>query len=163
MVRTALPEDSGIVGEVHSKAWKSAYRGIFPDEYIDADTAAKRTAEFLESIKDSKCTYFLLEETDQAAGIVKTREENNSLEIESIYILDEYRGKGIGGQFMDYIKTYKHFDSIFLWVLEANAKARRFYENNGFVLTGDSRTINRGIDLEQLRYVMFYPKCVEIL
>lgn len=162
-VRKAVKEDSAIVGEVHSKAWKSAYRGIFPDEYIDADTAAKRTAEFLESIKDSKCTYFLLEEADQAAGIVKTREDDDSLEIESIYFLEEYRGKGIGGQFMDYIKTYKHFDSIFLWVLEDNAKARRFYENNGFVLTGDLRTVDRGVELKQLRYVMFYPKCVEIL
>lgn len=162
-VRIAVPEDSEIVGEVHSKAWKSAYRGIFPDDYIDADTASKRTEEFLDGIMDDKCTYFLLEEAGRAAGIVKTREENNTLEIESIYILDEYRGKGTGGQFMDYIKTYKHFDSIFLWVLEANEKARRFYENNGFVLTGDSRTIDRGVELKQLRYVMFYPKCVEIL
>lgn len=162
-VRKAVKEDSAIVGEVHSKAWKSAYRGIFPDEYIDADTASKRTAEFLEAIKDTKCTYFLLEEDDRAAGIVKTCEDNNVLEIESIYILDEYRGKGLGRQFMDYIKTQSTCDSIFLWVLETNAKARRFYENNGFVLTGDSRTINRGVEVKQLKYVMFYPNCAEII
>ena len=151
-VRKAVPEDSNIVGEVHSAAWKSAYRGIFPDEYIDGDTPSKRASEFLESIKDDRCSYYLLEEDGHAAGIVKTYEENDTLEIESIYILDEYRGKGIGREFMEYIKTYRPQKCISLWVLEVNAKARRFYENNGFVMSGESRTIKRGNDFKQLRY-----------
>ena len=37
-VRIASREDADIVGKVHSDAWKSAYRGIFSDEYIDSDT-----------------------------------------------------------------------------------------------------------------------------
>ena len=152
-VRIANPEDSNIVGNVHSMAWKSAYRGIFPDEYIDGDTASKRSEEFLDSVKDDRCTYFLLEEAGQAAGIVKIREEDNTLEIESIYILDEYRGKGLGRQFIDFIKTYRPQADIFLWVLEVNTNARRFYENNGFVMSGESRTIKRGADFLQLRYV----------
>lgn len=154
-IRKALPEDSSVVGRVHSDAWKSAYRGIFPDEYIDNDNASKRAEEFLESVKDGKCTYFILEENGQAAGIVKTCEDNNSLEIESIYILEEHRGKGLGGQFIDYIKTYKPYDSIFLWVLEVNTKARRFYEQNGFKVHGKFRTISRGVILNQLKYVLF--------
>ncbi len=153
-VRTAVAEDSVIVGKVHSEAWKSAYRGIFPDEYIYDDTASKRSEEFLESIKDDSCTYFLLEESDNVAGIVKTREANNVLEIESIYILNEYRGKGVGREFMNFIKTYGSWSCIFLWVLESNTNARRFYENNGFVLSGKSRMISRGIDLKQLQYVI---------
>lgn len=157
-VRKADAEDSTVVGEVHSSAWKSAYRGIIPDDYIDSDTASKRTEEFLESLKDDKCTYFILEESGNAAGIVKTREENNTLEIESIYILNECRGKGVGRQFMDFIKTYKPYDCITLWVLEANTKARRFYEQNGFVLNGDTRTIKRGIELKQLRYELIQFK-----
>ena len=40
-IRKALPEDSSVVGRVHSDAWKSAYRGIFPDEYIDNDKYLK--------------------------------------------------------------------------------------------------------------------------
>ena len=153
-VRTAVAEDSVIVGKVHSKAWKSAYRGIFPDKFINDDTSSKRSEEFLESIKDGSCTYFLLEESDNVAGIVKTREANNVLEIESIYILNEYRGKGFGREFMNSIKTYGSWSCIFLWVLESNTNARRFYENNGFVLSGKSRMISRGIELKQLQYVI---------
>jgi GNAT superfamily N-acetyltransferase len=153
-VRIADQKDSNIIGNVHSMAWKSAYRGIFPDEYIDSDTPSKRAEEFLDSIKDDRCTYFLLEEAGQAAGIVKIHEEDNTLEIESIYILDEYRGKGFGRQFIDFIKTYRPQADIFLWVLEVNTNARRFYENNGFVMSGESRTIKRGTEFVQLRYVL---------
>ena len=149
-VRIASREDADIVGKVHSDAWKSAYRGIFSDEYIDSDTNIKRRNEFLESIQDDTCTYFLLEESDQPAGIVKTREVNSGLEIESIYILSEFRGKGLGRQFIDFIKASR--SGIFLWVLEANTNARRFYEKNGFTPTGETRTITRGVDLTQVRY-----------
>ena len=152
-VRRALREDAEVVGEIHSKAWKSAYRGLFPDEYIDSDTASRRTGEFLESIKDDKCMYFLLEASGQPAGIVKTCECDNVLEIESIYILSEHRGQGLGAEAIDFILAYKPWDGIFLWVLEDNIKARRFYEKNGFKLSGDTRTIRRGIELKQLRYV----------
>ena len=150
-VRIASREDADIVGKVHSDAWKSAYRGIFSDEYIDSDTASKRRNEFLDSVQDDTCTYFLLEESDQAAGIVKTHESNNTIEIESIYILSEFRGTGIGRQFIDFIKANRS-GSIFLWVLEVNTNARRFYEKNGFVPTGETRTITRGGEFKQLRY-----------
>ncbi len=149
-VRIAFSKDADVIGEVHSSAWKSAYRGIIPDSFIDSDTAAKRKNEFLDSIKDDKCTYFLLEESDQPVGIVKTREANNGLEIESIYILSEFRGKGLGRQFIDFIKVKR--SGIFLWVLEANTNARRFYEKNGFTPTGETRTITRGVELTQIRY-----------
>ena len=152
-VRRALREDAEVVGEIHSKAWKSAYRGLFPDDHIDSDTASRRTGEFLESIKDDKCMYFLLEASGQPAGIVKTCECDNVLEIESIYILSEHRGQGLGAEAIDFILAYKPWDGIFLWVLEDNIKARRFYEKNGFKLSGDTRTINRGVELKQLRYV----------
>ena len=153
-VRIADQKDSNIVGNVHFMAWKSAYRGIFPDEYIDSDTPSKRSEEFLDSIKDDRCTYFLLEEAGQAAGIVKIREEDNTLEIESIYILDEYRGKGFGRQFIDFIKAKGAWTEICLWVLESNSHARRFYENNGFVLSGKTRMIMRGIEYKQLQYIL---------
>ena len=152
VVRIASLKDADIVGQVHSSAWKSAYRGIIPDNFIDSDTSEKRKNEFLESIKDDKCTYYLLEESDQAAGIVKTREENNDLEIESIYILSEFRRNGIGKQFIDFIKANNPQCNIFLWVLESNINARRFYERNGFIPSGDTRTISRGAELTQIRY-----------
>ena len=97
--------------------------------------------------------YILVYVSPRKAGM-HIHEEDNTLEIESIYILDEYRGKGFGRQFIDFIKTYRPQADIFLWVLEVNTNARRFYENNGFVMSGESRTIKRGTEFVQLRYVL---------
>jgi len=160
-IRVAGVADANVVGKVHSEAWKSAYRGVFPDSFINLDTAAKRTEEFLDSIKDDKYIYYLLQESDQTAGIVKTGVENNALEIESFYILNEYRGKGFGSQFIDFIKNSLKPECIRLWVLEDNTRARHFYENNGFVMTGESRMINRGTELKQMK-LQFTPYSVSL-
>lgn len=39
-------------------------------------------------------------------------------------------------------------------VLEDNTKARRFYENNGFNNTGNTRVIYRGDSYVQFQYVL---------
>ena len=60
-------------------------------------------------------------------------------EIISVYILPEYCGKGYGKQLLqaavDGLIRMEYRD-IFLWVLENNANARRFYESFGFVASG---------------------------
>ena len=38
VIRKALEEDAAVAGEVHSKAWKQTYQGIFDQEYIDKDS-----------------------------------------------------------------------------------------------------------------------------
>ena len=151
-IEIAFPKDAYAVGEVHSNAWKSAYRGIFPDEYIEQDSPVKRRNEFLESIQSDQCTYLVIKDSDKIVGIVKLDKCTTAIEIESIYILEEYRGKSLGKKAIDHIKSTWPDKNIFLWVLEANNAARRFYEKNGFMLTNDVRMIQRGSAFKQCRY-----------
>jgi diamine N-acetyltransferase len=64
---------------------------------------------------------------------------NNSLEIERIYVLQEFQGKKVGqmlfGKAVEIAKQ-KNADYIWLGVWEKNIKAIRFYEKNGFVPFG---------------------------
>ena len=57
VIRKALEEDAAVAGEVHSKAWKQTYQGIFDQEYIDKDSPELRSKEFLDSLE----TYILEE------------------------------------------------------------------------------------------------------
>lgn len=151
-IRKAVLEDAETVGEVHSKAWKQVYKKLFPAEYLLNDSAEKRKAEFLADIQDAGCTYFLLEEGNAAAGILKSNSAEDKLEISSIYILEEYRVKGFGTQALDFIKKISAQQTIFLWVLEKNEKAIAFYEKTGFKFALKTRTINRGAGFTQLMY-----------
>ena len=46
------------------------------------------------------------------------------------------------------------YEDVFLWVLEENERARRFYENFGFVPTDDFLDDNiGGRDLREVRYI----------
>lgn len=146
--------DADLVGYVHSTAWKQAYKDIFPVDYIETDTPDVRACEFREACRDERIFYFLLYEDKTAVGIVKVESElNERCEILSIYILDEYRNKGYGKQFITYLKDTFKYKKICLWVLEENIKARHFYENNGFCLTGTTRKVDRGKYFNQLQYV----------
>jgi hypothetical protein len=49
-IRPARVEDADAVGEVHVRAWQSAYRGMMPDDYLDglhAEDHATRWREHL--------------------------------------------------------------------------------------------------------------------
>lgn len=147
-------KDADLVGYVHSVAWKQAYKDIFPMDYLETDTPEVRACEFREACRDERVLYFLLYEDKTAVGIVKVESElNECCEIVSIYILEEYRDKGYGKQFITYLKDTFKYKKIYLWVLEENIKARHFYESNGFCLTGKTRKVDRGKYFNQLQYV----------
>ena len=153
VIKRAQKEDADIIGEVHSAAWKQTYQGVFSQEYLDSDSPSARREEFLSSLNDRNCVYLLLKDDDQAAGIVKLALNGNDIEIASIYILEEYRGRGFGRKVLEYIFSEYEDCPIVLWVLEANLNARAFYKKCGFELTDKTRLIDRGGSFKQLMYV----------
>ncbi len=59
----------------------------------------------------------------------------HALEIERIYILNQYQNLKLGNYLLDKIKEiarFKNLDYIWLGVWEKNTNAIRFYEKNGF-------------------------------
>ncbi len=61
-------------------------------------------------------------------------------EIHELFVLPEYRGRGIGSKLlaaaMDYARS-RGRDLAELWVGRTNYRARRFYEKRGFVEKGE--------------------------
>lgn len=151
IVRAGI-NDAEVVGLVHSTAWKQAYENVFPMEYLYSDTPAKRTEEFLESCNNKDVFYYLLYEAELVVGVVKVMKCLDRYEILSFYILEEHRSKGFGKQVVIYLNKLLGGEKMQLWVLEDNIKARRFYENNGFINTGNTRVICRGNSYVQIQY-----------
>ena len=80
----------------------------------------------------------------------------------SLYLLPEYMGKGYGNRLLETAVTElrkQGYANVFLWVLEENDRARRFYERFGFSPTGDITEIELGGKaLREIRYVL-NPAC----
>lgn len=74
----------------------------------------------------------------------------------SIYFLPQYIGKGYGKLLLDAVigeLEQLGFDEIFLWVLEDNLKARKFYEKAGFTLSGNY--LDDNIGGKELRVIQY--------
>ena len=70
-------------------------------------------------------------------GIVKGLIRISGEEIETLYVDTFFENNGIGGQLIEFAK--EHFDVRFLWALEKNNGALRFYERHGFVPSGEKK------------------------
>lgn len=82
---------------------------------------------------------FILEHNEQTAGYALTaytysnEAGGNVVWIEEIYVLPQFQGKGIGGEFINYIKSgFGDFARIRLEVEESNDGATRLYKREGF-------------------------------
>lgn len=100
--------------------------------------------EKLESeISNSGSQFYIVEDGKEAAGYMKVNFDiaqtesghNNSLEVQRIYILQEYKGRKIGTKLIEKameIGKANNLDYIWLGVWEHNTNAIRFYEKQGF-------------------------------
>ncbi len=62
------------------------------------------------------------------------------MELQRIYLLNMVQGSGLGNKVMNFvleIAKSANCRSIWLGVWEHNVKAIRFYENHGFIKTGE--------------------------
>jgi ribosomal protein S18 acetylase RimI-like enzyme len=80
-------------------------------------------------------------EDDRLIGIVICEERtwNNSLHIESILVSEKYRQKGIGKLLIEKVivhAEHKNFRLIELETQNTNVPAIKFYQNQGFKITG---------------------------
>lgn len=80
-------------------------------------------------------------------------------EINALYLLDKYCGKGHGSIILhSAIEEFKRYccDQINLWVLEENKRAIKFYEKMGFILNGNKKEIFKGKVLIQMQCILHY-------
>lgn len=74
-------------------------------------------------------------------GIVKGMIHIEGAEIRELYVDYFFQNQGIGAELIEFAKS--NFPVRFLWAIEKNTDAIRFYENHGFYKTG-TRKLEEG-------------------
>ncbi|MBQ4802288.1 GNAT family N-acetyltransferase [Aquimarina sp. MMG015] len=153
-----LPKDSRKLLEIGRQTFYDAFGPPYNtpeniDYYLNQSfTLEKITSEvlnpesqfFFTLYKDEIIGYFKLNTGKAQTELIK----GESIEIERIYVIKEYQGKGIGQQLLDtIILIAKHQKKDFIWlgVWDENTDAIRFYERNGFK-TFDKHSFMLGTD-----------------
>jgi GNAT superfamily N-acetyltransferase len=170
--RIALPTDAAEIASIHVRSWQDAYRGIVADEYLDALDIGQRThvwASVLnhtaEGFQGSTSIVALVDGVvagfATVGGLRGADPADNAGEIYSIYACPAVWGIGVGRALINAAVVQlerQGYRGLFLWVLEANARARAFYERQGWNHDGEAQTIEvGGRPLSELRYSRRHP------
>ena len=164
VIRRVAPEEASEYVACHIACWRSAYRGIITDEYLDNMLLERERR--TEDCRRALCApgsfeFLCAEQEEKMTGrliIGKSRDEDkpDAGEIAAIYLLEEFWGKGYGRQMMEYATDRLKcggYSEVIVWVLEENNRARRFYEKCGFVFDGTKKEITFDTPLITMRYV----------
>jgi len=95
-------------------------------------------------LKEENTAFYFVKSANEVIGYMKLNEgraqtelqKEDSYEIERIYVLSDYQGKGIGRQLLDkaiHLAREKKASYIWLGVWEENKSAIQFYKKNGFI------------------------------
>ncbi|MEM9466428.1 MAG: GNAT family N-acetyltransferase [Actinomycetota bacterium] len=163
-VRTARVEDGEAMGRIHVESWRAAYVGVVPQTHLDALDAQERGANWraaIEANPDPDHGRRLVVEVDgEVVGlalVVADRDGEEGVgEIPLIYVHPTAWGTGAGFALMVECEAEmqrRGFTAAVLWVLEANPRARAFYERQGWFADG-GRKIEEigGVELAEIRY-----------
>jgi ribosomal protein S18 acetylase RimI-like enzyme len=149
-LRRAGPEDARAIAEVHVRSWKAAFPGLLPQHYLDTLRPEDRLGQWEEALSTSAWPVVLVAEDERAiVGFVALSPSRDADadpsavgEIQTIYLDPPAFGGGTGSALLQAAEAElarAGFTSATLWVLETNAKARRFYERHGWTTDGGAQ------------------------
>ena len=141
-IRTATADDASGMARVHVDTWRTAYRGILPASVLSALSYEARTERWRENLKQAGPQQFTLvaeDDNGEVVGFAGGGPERDGTvgydgEIYAVYVLAQHQWRGIGRQLMSVSARHlmdQGFGATMLWALEANARARTFYEALG--------------------------------
>lgn len=155
------------VNLTHLKSLQKIGRQTFQETFASANSAENMQSYLAEGFSEEKLTselenkdtefYFVLLNSE-IIGYLKINfsqaqteiKDKNSLEIERIYVLNEFHGQQVGQVLFEKaleVAKAKKLTYIWLGVWEENPRAIRFYTKNGFVAF-DKHVFKLGDDLQ---------------
>lgn len=156
-VRPAEPGDVPGLARVHVQTWQTAYRGVFPDDYLDALDITEREQRWVDNLDNASqlgAHTHVAVSGGAVTGFVSWGPPpgNNHTytgdvgELWALYVHPNTWGTGAADLLMEAaFNGFAHagYRTAGLWVLDENPRARRFYERHGWVHTGQTRTDRR--------------------
>jgi GNAT superfamily N-acetyltransferase len=163
-IRRAEISDAPAMGDLHVRSWQAAYRGIVPDKVLDAMSVESRIASWraiLTGHSLREAAWVAFDDCGAAGGIVSAGPSGDdgaaeAGEVYVLYLLPATWGTGLAEALFSSAMAWlrlQRFEQATLWVFAENARARRFYEREGWSWDGATTTANLGGRvLAELRY-----------
>jgi GNAT superfamily N-acetyltransferase len=151
--RQAQLRDADAVASLHARSWRENYRGSYSDAFLDGDLLGERLAVWRERLADPPANQWVQVAVDgeQLGGFVCVycaHDPEWGSFIDNLHVVQTAKRGGIGSSLMrqagGWLDLHHPGLGVYLWVLEVNSSARRFYERLGAHDAGVSITETHG-------------------
>lgn len=133
MIRPATTADASRIAEILIFSKRMNYREIFHDDKVSFGEMQvyPLAKNYIDHPK--KLNGIWVYDDEFVKGMIRIEGD----QIAELYIDPFFEGQGIGSQLIDFATEQK--SCSYLWVLEKNTKAIRFYKRHGFSLTAEKQ------------------------
>ncbi|MEZ5294060.1 MAG: GNAT family N-acetyltransferase [Vicinamibacterales bacterium] len=159
-LRLAVPADVLAVARVHVATWQTAYRGLVPDAYLDRLQAEERATRYDFSHVDASKPRTIVGVADgSVVGFATTAPAAAGTpggELCALHVHPGWWGRGIGVTLIEEARAHliaTGHRTAWLWMLDGNARAERFYRQDRWEPDGARRTVDVwGVTLREVRF-----------
>ena len=160
-IRDVNFEDLRRVSEIVVESWKTAYRGIVADEYLESLTVDQNYQKRLNDYTDGG--FVVAEINNEVVGFCRYRFENAyedkfpdvDCELCALYVKSAYKGNGVGKKIINYVMNdfkEKGYKKMILWCFKDNYPARMFYEKIGGIYGSEGIITRSEKDYKEVSY-----------
>ena len=146
IIRNMKKEDIPKVVDIQINGWKTAYKGIVDDEYLNSLDKDARIQKIEKSYL--KYGFIVAEYQGEVAGFANYIDNNDftaeiqtaDCELSAIYVEPSLKHRGIGTKLFEYVKKElirKDKSKMVLWCLNDNIPSKKFYEKMGGDIIGE--------------------------
>jgi GNAT superfamily N-acetyltransferase len=148
--------DAEALTDLHLDVWEEAYADLMPASVFTERRArrAERVASWSGIIASGSSDNLLAWSDDRLLGFSSTgtgRDPDDDLpplELMALYVRASSYGIGLGHALLD---AALRSSPAYLWVLDRNHRAIRFYERHGFVFDGATKPEDVGLERRMVR------------
>ena len=162
ILRAATPDDAEGIAVVRIDSWRTTYRGVIPDSYLDAMEVEESMFLWRRVLAAASVTtsVFVAERAGKVVGFAAGKmldEEKFGLnaELAAIYLRPEIQRAGVGQTLVRMVVAAHREQGahgLIAWVLSRNKIARQFYEKLGAELLIEQPFNWDGMDLIEAGY-----------
>lgn len=164
IIRQMTESDRAELNELYLASWKAGYKGLLPQKFLDGLTADRWEGKFLDegsfvAVEDGKLIAHC------HARAADESEWRGWGEIHTMYVHPDFWRMGYGTAVFKRAEEWLYergFDEVYLYVLEGNERAERFYKAQGFFPNGGTLCCEiGGVIVTDNRYTKYYPRHTE--
>jgi GNAT superfamily N-acetyltransferase len=140
VIRPAAGRDADAIARMHARSWRATYRGLLSDAFLDCDVDEERHQVWrdrFDTLTPDAFGAFLAEDASGPIGFAAVLLDAPSATalLDNLHVVPERQRLGVGRRLMAEAARWTLRAApgapLYLWVLEANSGARRFYQALG--------------------------------